>query len=359
MKKTLLLSSLLLTSTAFADIDYSRCQGAGMLGMVTIDNDGKLQTFNKAPFKSIKTEGNKETYEMANVYGGGSSFITLERDQAGAITKIINGQDKPDAKYIQNYKEMMINSSVMSIPTNPMSPDVMLFEPSFFVEGKMVKLSKITKEEAKKVGFGVNVEEIQKLKSQWKKDKKSVKKLKESYAAILDKTALSVPAGSVTEVEVKDGVCVPTKISNRTYNAKTKEVITTPSMSKDQCDKIQAVYTKHKEKLDSCDKSQMEASTEMFKELYGEGGMVAGVVGGYVAGQGSGYAGGMAGGYLVGGIASGFGGGYMSMSGMGMYGGMFGSLASQNMTCAMMFGANSQAPATNETPNAETSVSRQ
>jgi hypothetical protein len=96
MKKNLILSTLLLSSFAYADVDYSRCLMAANLYGPTIDNDGKFSPGPYQKLKSMKTEGKKETYVIeGNGYPYNmASEVTLERDDQGRVIKISNGSDK-------------------------------------------------------------------------------------------------------------------------------------------------------------------------------------------------------------------------------------------------------------------------
>lgn len=333
MKKALMVTSLLISSVAFADVDYSRClMASGMYG-ATIDNDGKFQPGQFQKVKAVKTEGNKETYTFENNNGGygfigATTELTLERDEQGRVIKATTGGDKMDAKALKQYKDTMIQFSVsgMGGGYSNVAPEFMSHEPQFYVEGKFVALSKLTKAQAKEAGFDGNIENLQKLKSQWRKDKKVVEKIKTGYAKILEKTSLSVPLGSEAEFEIKDGVCLVKNVASRTYNTKTKEVVKTPGVSRETCEKIQNIHKKYETKTNECNDLQMKISKDYFdNKVYANNGMypggMGGMVGGYAGGFNGGYLGGMNGAstfqcemlYGVGpvqGIAGGIGGGY-------------------------------------------------
>lgn len=331
MKKLVVLSSLLVSSIAMADVDYSRCMmSAGIYG-ATIDNDGKFQPSEYQKVKSVKTEGKVETYVFESTGGGygfgGSTYeVQLTRDEQGRIIKASTGGDKMDPKALKQYKDTMVQFSVSGIGGYAMggygnqAPDFMTQEPQFYTAEGIIPLSKLTKEQAKQVGFEGNIENLQKMKSQWRKDKKVVKKIKDGYAKILDKTSLMVPMGQEAEFEVKDGVCLVKNVASKSYNTKSKEVVKTPGVSREACEKIQTIHKKYEAKLNECQDVNMKVSQEYFQnKVYGEGG-------GYVAGMGGGLVGGFGGGY-AGGFGGGFGGGYM--------GGMMGANPYQ---CQMLYG---------------------
>lgn len=310
MKKTLVISSLLLSSFAFADVDYSRCLMASGLYGATIDNDGKLQPSQWQKLKDMKTEGKKETYTFENhmAFGGNplTTEVVIERDDQGRVIKASTGGDKMDPKALKQYKDIMVQSSVTpmggygmggyfgsGMPTQ--SPDFMTHEPQFFVDGKIIPLSKLSKEQAKKAGFDGNIENLQKLKQQWRKDKKVVKKIKDGYSKIIEKSAMMVPMGQEAEFEIKDGVCLVKNTTTKNYNTKTKEVVKTPGVSRETCEEIQKIHKKYQAKLNECQDVQMKVSQEYFEKKifanYGSmgGGYVGGYVGGIVGGMGGGY----------------------------------------------------------------------
>lgn len=326
MKKLLVVSGLMLTGLAGADVDYSRCvmAGSGMYGYgFSVDNDGNFQASPYQKVKSKSTEGKKETYvlESQGFMGGNTeSTIILERDDQGRIIKMSTGGDKVDAKTIKQYKEMMVNSSLMSVggfsgygygmgygyygAYNPYSQQgFMTQEPQFFVDGKMIPLSKLSKDQAKRAGFDGNIEQLQKLKSQWRKDKKAVKKLKDGYTQAFEASALVMPLGNEAEFEIKDGVCLVKNIAYKSYNTKTKEMMKTPGISREACEEVQKVSKKYQTKLAECAQTSNKAQMELWENTKSmqKGGMgVAGFYGGYPGG----YAGGIAGGY-VGGVNGG------------------------------------------------------
>lgn len=327
MKKLLVATVVLASTFAHADVDYSRCMMASG-AFSQIDNDGKIQFGPYQKVKSQKTEGNKETYvlEMPGFLNNGPTTyeVTYERNDQGHIVKATTGGEKMDAKALQQYKQGIVNSSVfMGTSAQYMggyggyaggiagglvggymgggagnkyqSPDFMYSEPQFWVEDKIVPLSKLSKDQAKKVGFEGNIEELQKAKSQWRKDKKVLKKIKDGYAKITDKAPLVVPMGTETEFEVKDGVCLVKNQSQKFYNTKTKEVSKQEGISREKCEQIQNIRKKYMTKLNECQDTQMKMNGEFFEKGIYDQGMSMGMYGGYVGGMVGGYGLGMGG----------------------------------------------------------------
>lgn len=318
MKNVLLVSSLLLSSAAFADVDYSRCLMSSGLWGAQIDNDGKLQFGQFSKVKSQKTEGNKETYVVESQgYGMGSvsSEFIIERNDQGHIVKVSTGGERMDPKSVKSYKDMIVNSSIyMGTSAQYMgggyvgggyaggiaggfgygggfnnqyqAPDFMTSEPQFFVDGKMVALSKLSKEDAKKAGFDGNIEALQKAKHQWRKDKKVVGKIKDGYAKIVEKSALVIPMGQESEFEVKDGVCLVKNVAYKSFNSKTKEVVKTPGVSREKCEQMMNIHKKYETKLNECAEVNMKMNGEYFeKGIYPSfGGYVGGYMGGGMVG---------------------------------------------------------------------------
>lgn len=325
MKKLLVATCVLASSMAFADVDYSRClMSSGMWG-ASIDNDGKIQFGQFMKLKSQKTEGKTETYEVESGGYGGTPFTTkfqIVRDDNGNIVKVSTGGDKLDAKAVKAYKDMVVNGSVYmganaqymgggmvggyvggyggQMASNPWQgnyqrPDFMYSEPTFYVDNKMIPLSKLSKEEAKKAGFNGNIEELQKAKQQWRKDKKVIGKIKDGYSKVMEKTPLVIPMGQETDFEVKDGVCLVKGVAYKSFNTKTKEVVKTPGMSRENCEEMMNIHKKYETKLNECADVNMKMNNEYFaKGIYNGGGYAGG-----------GYAGGIVGGVSFGGYGMG------------------------------------------------------
>ena len=385
MNKFFLVSLALASSMSFAaEVDYSRCT---MYGGVQLDHDGKVHANQFQTIKSQRIDGNKEHLVFESSYGSKKfqQEVTLERDAQGRVLKVVSGGERPSAQVLQQYKDMMVNSAVAMAPmaTGSFSggygqQGFMTQEPSYWLKKKkaaapqegsstqfgygigfggsdpnyeMVPLSKLTSDQAKAVGID-NVDELKRLRQQWKRDKKTANKLRDGYSKVVERSALVVPMGMETEFDIQDGVCTPKSMSSRFYNSQSGQVNTFPISSKEKCDKIRTVYQRHERKINECNQAGMKVSTDFFKEMYGEGGMVAGSAGGYVAGVAGGMSGGIGymGAGMAGGMMGGYGGGYGGM-GMGMYspygmgmGSDMNSISMQNSMCEWTYNRPEQQP---------------
>lgn len=355
MKKLFLVTLALASSMALAeDIDYSRCD---MFTGMRLDHDGKPVLFAGQSIKSQKREGNKDTYVIESSFGKEKyeTIYSFEKDEQGRVIKAVTGGDRPSEKDLKRYRESMSDWAAYSAGG---------YEPSFWVQRKktdkpstdanpymdpnfeMVKLSKLTEAQAKEVGIE-NAEELKRQRGQWKKDRRTARKLKESYSKLLGRNSLVYPLGSEAEFEIQDGACVPKSMSTRYYNSRSGQVNTFLTSSRDKCDKIRAIYQRNAQKVQECGELDRKImgevwemqSAEFQNKAPSEGGVVGGAVHG---GFGGAYlAGGIAGGY-AGGLAGGFSGGYMGgMMGMGFPGGYgmgfgimdAGSLQMQSQMC--------------------------
>lgn len=377
MKKFFLVSLALASSMAFAaEVDYSRCT---MFAGVQLDHDGKVVPNQFQTIKSQKIDGNKEHIVFESSYGTQKfqTEVTLERDAQGRVVKSVSGGERPSEKTLKQYRDVMVEGAVTMAPmaTGSMGgfgqQGFMTREPSYWVKKKktnsteaapqesrnpygglfdqnyeMISLSKLNAEQAKEVGID-DVEELKRLRQQWKKDKRTTRKLRDSYKKVVERSSLVVPLGSEAEFDIQDGVCVPKSLSSRIYNGQSGQVNTIPVSSRERCEKIRNVFKRHERKIQECGESNRQVTQDYFKELYGEGGVVGGAAGGYVAGASAGMTGGM---YLAGGIAGGmmggFGGGMYGGYGMGgMYPGMMpftmgadmGSVQGQSQMCEYMY----------------------
>jgi hypothetical protein len=229
----------------------------------------------------------------------------------------------------------------------------------------MVPLSRLTSDQAEEVGID-NVEELKRLRQQWKKDKKTTRKLRDGYKKIVARSSLVIPLGSEAEFDIQDGVCIPKSISSRFYNSKSGQVNTFPVSSRERCEKIKSVYQRHRAKIVECGDVSRRVNEDYFKEvgmsgMGGFGSADGSSVGGAVHGSmlGGAYpAGGLMGGYLAGGMGGGMypGGGF----GMGMYGSGsdLGFIQGQSMMCEYLYEfQNSNSPRSRPAASSEVSGS--
>jgi hypothetical protein len=328
MKNVFILSSLLLTTVASADIDYSRCLAvSGMYGAY-INNDGKLEVGLNHKIKSIETKGNKEKYLLESGGMGLSSTleVELERDDKGRIRKITTGGEAPSKESLKQYKELIVQSSVYS--GMPLGSH-MVNEPLFNVaskkgdkmENRFKKISEISPSEAKELNLPISVEELKRLKKQWRKDKKDIAKLRQGYEAIVEKGHLVMPLGQQTEMEIADNVCMITKMTSRFYDLQNKQIRNVEGLTKDKCETISSFHKKHEKEINKCNVSEANIFHDWLKVtkdeddlLLGLGGGIGGYPGGMGGGMVGGYSAGMGGG-MVGGHTGGMGGGAQSFSG--------------------------------------------
>lgn len=385
--KKFLLATLALSTAAFADTDYSRCS---MMSGYQIDHENKVVPGPGATIKSQRTEGNKETIVFEQSIGTRKyqTEASFERDAQGRVVRVISGGDRPSAQTIQRYRENMVNSSVMSAGfSSGMNEDgrtnFMSQEPTFFLRKRsaqtgenapapaqtstqggfvggfgdyeMVPLSRLTQEQAREVGIE-NVEELRRMRDQWRRDRRTSQKLRQGYETVVSRSSLVIPLGTDTEFEIVDGVCLPKATSQRYFNSQANQVYSVQTSSRANCDKVQSVYRRHERKIKECNDESMAIQQDYMREMFpapttreggsesgsatggthgGMGGMVGGIAGGYVAG----YGGGMYGGYGMG-----MGMGYMGgMYGMGMYmGGDMNSVSMQNMMCEWTYNRDRQ-----------------
>ena len=326
MKRIILASTMLISASAFADIDYSRCTQATNLGLygVNINNDGKVEPAQHMQVKSRSTEGLVETLVLETNSGFGKGMemkVTIERDEQGRVIRASTGGERPDPKTIEMYKKYYSAPAYGGWGTNT--------EPVFQIDGSNVPLEKVTKEQAKKAGFDKNVDEYKRLKSQRRKDKKTLEKMNEVYSKIHAKADYVIPFGQEAEFDIKDGLCLVKNVSSKNYSTKTKDVSKQLLSSREGCEEVQKLYKKYETKLNECSDVQAKLNNEYYENFYKKKMQHSPyMMGGYAGG----YAGGMVGGYVTGGMAGGMVGGY----GMGM--GNHGLISGELYSCEYTYG---------------------
>lgn len=390
MKKSFLAFLTLASASAFAvEVDYSRCM---MFTGVQLDHEGRVQPTDFQTIKSQRTEGNIERLILESSIGN-QKFpmeVMIQRDAQGRVQKVTTGGERPSNQMIQQYRDMMVNSAVSMAPYAGSGlmggmiggfgqPGFMAQEPQYWVRKRnapaaapagsaagsqsgsgngvivggivggmidsnyeMVPLSRLTAEQAREVGIE-NVEELRRLRGQWRRDRRTSQRLRSSYRQVVDRSALVIPLGNEVEVDITDGVCLPKSISNRLYNSQSGQVNTFPVSTRENCEKIRNVFRRNERKISECQDVQRAVSQDYFTEM--GGGMVGGSQSGSSAGSTGGgayLAGGIAGGYVQGGMGSG---GFMGGMGMGMgmmspglgFGADMNSIAFQAQSCQWMF----------------------
>lgn len=334
MKKFLVVSALLVSQVSFADIDYSRCSLSSGLSItgVHINNDGKLEASDFVKLKGVKTEGKVEThtFELSGYGAPSSEFVVqVERDDQGRVIKASTGGESPSKETINAWMKYMNSNHIYG---GGYGGGFNHKEPVYNIDGKSVPMDKVTKEQAKEAGFGNKLDEMRKLKSAKRKDKKTLAKLKEIQSQIHAKANYVIPFGQESEFEIKDGVCMPLNITTKTYSTKTKEVNKELISSKAGCEELQTLYKKYEPKLNECGEITSKLNSEYYENfakkkssIYNPymGGMVGGMNGGYVTG-----------GYMAGGMVGGVSVGYPGYQPYGNAGMMSGEL----MSCEWTYG---------------------
>lgn len=398
MKKSFFAFLTLASASAFAvEVDYSRCV---MFTGIQLDHEGRVQAAPYQTIKSQRTEGNTEHLVLESSFGNQKypMDVSIVRDSQGRVQKITTGGERPSNQMVQQYRDMMVNSAVMMAPyTGSMGmggygqPGFMSQEPQYWVRKRnapapaprdgsaagaqsgsgggsvviqggvvggmidsnyeMVPLSRLTREQAQEVGIE-NVEELNRLRGQWRRDRRTANRLRSSYRQVVDRSALVIPLGSEVDVDIQEGVCLPKSISSRFYNSQSGQVNTFPVSTRENCEKIRNVFRRNERKISECQDVQravtQDYATEMGGGMVGGGGsgmylgpgpvnslstsgMMGGIVGGYV--QGGMGAGGFMGGMGMGG---GFGGAGMMSPGLG-YGSDMNMISFQAQSCQWMF----------------------
>lgn len=322
MKKLALTAGLLLSTLSFADVDYSRCNHLGMgFGNGMLDNDGKLVPAMGMTITDVKTVGSVQTYklkgQMASFNGhvtNHESEISITRDRSGRVTKVKLGGEKPSQTMIDMYKSYT-SPTGMYYQTGAYGSSTP--QPMISVGSESVSLDQLTNEQAETAGISKSLTEYRKLQGERRKDKATLRKMKDHYAKINEVADYQFPFGQENEFEVQDGVCMMKSVSQRTYSTKTKEVTTQLMNSKESCEEIKKLHKKYEPKLNECqtvsetlNKEYWDTfGTQLVQSPYGMGGVVGGVAGG---GAGGVVGGSMGGGY---GYGYGFGGYGMTISG--------------------------------------------
>jgi hypothetical protein len=357
MKNILVVSAVIASSAAFAQgvipsIDYSHCQQAiGFYGPQLNHKGEFLAGAGMQPNPDVSTSklANDEietTYAFKGQLLGinGKPQVTtykIKKDKNGNIIEINTAQDKIDAGTVNMHKQWALNAAVYS----GVAFDGLAYDPIVMVNqsksiigpADFMKMSKLSKAQAKKLG--VDLDELKKLKKESKKDQKSLASITEGYSKLLDKSHMIVPNGANYKMQVVDGVCKPTEVTQVVYDVKAKVNHAGQSLNHVRCDHVMKVQKKFESKLEAC----ANTNFEMYREMNPEGGIVGGYVGGINGGivgggqggvaagsLGSGYGGGIAGGVTGGGYPGSYGGGY------GMGGGF--GFNTEAMQCQQYFG---------------------
>lgn len=354
MKRNVLLATLTLMSfSAFADVDYSKCMTAAGLWGTNIDKDGNFTPHSYQKIVNKSSEGKVDRYEIESEfpnYGGTGStkhktLITLEKDDQGRVVKVQTGGDKMDKKSIETMKKFQLQGQVnmtmmnANIQNGQFGYGLGPFgEMTYAVKDKDAKiaykkLSELNKEERAQVGMS---EELYKeMKQKARLDKKSSAKIEKGLKDLQAKSTPVYYLGQEAELEFKDGVCSPKNVSQRLYHTKDGTVHKNTTFTKEGCEEVQKLFVKHRDSIAKCDQSKLDISKDIYQNhdkikdiMAGQGTF------GYAGGYGGGMVGGMGGGYVAG-SGGGYPGGYMPM---GNPFGDYGSLTYMKSYCDMMVG---------------------
>ena len=288
-----------LSLSAFADTDYSRCNSNFITSGISINNDSKVVP--SSPFieiSDIKTEGKKETYTIkgkngANPgfqYGGGTgTTVSVIRDDQGRIASVIIGDEKPNDKSIKEYKSNMA-SMMGTFASGTYEPSV-YFDPNAGERAdggtpRYIPVSQLSKKDLLTMGIDLSPEDLKKMQKQWKKDKKTQKKLADAYAKIYQSPQQYIPMGTSAHFEFVDGSCVPSLITSNAYYEKNKTVSTSTVYSKNECEDIERVFLKHQKKMTECQSYEAKEMAQDWNTIYGSS--MSGIGGGYGMGMGVG-----------------------------------------------------------------------
>jgi hypothetical protein len=322
MKRVLLASTMLLSFNSFAqdfDDPFYGCQNAlGFLGP-QLDEKGNLPSAPNgmlpAPvIEEVKLEDGKSkkiySYQYPGFAGGKpmKSVYTVTKDKQGRVISMASGGDKMDNEAVQQYIDSMVQSAThMGIPFGS-------HDPMMQVNGKYLPMSRLTKEEAKTLG--VDLDELKKLKSSEKKDKKIVKKIRDGYKKLWTKSNMAIPNGEEAEFSWENGRCEVQKVSNRFYDVNAKKNIIGSTMDKNRCNHVVRTFRKYQKEATACAAVQRKVSDEFYQGGGVVGGYNGGAVGGAIGGY-TPYGGGIAGGA---GFGMGYPGGAMGIGGFGGFG---------------------------------------
>lgn len=336
MKNLLVVTAMIASSYAMADVDYSHCQKALIREGIQVTPQGDLSApfgFQENPDKSapVQTATGSEqvyTYKGHQLGLNGKPVekkILVKRDQDQNIIGVTTSQAKIDAHTVQWYKQLALNGAIHS----GLTPDSYTYDPMVTVSapdaqnmmGKQVPLSKLTKEQAKQ--FGVDIDDLRKLRRQVRKDKKAMKKLADGYTKLLDKSNMILPNGMEVSMEIKDGICQVNSLAQIGHDVKAKKNVSGHVLNRERCEAVNKISAKYKSQLDSCAETNMKMMSELYPAP--QQGIVGGVNGGaYPAAPMGGMGMGMGIGYPVG-----FGGGF----GYGGYG-----QGAETFECQQVFG---------------------
>ena len=306
--KHLLIASTLLVSSAYASetyTDYSHCQQPLMMEGLNITPDGKISTpfgFQGAPDvvtdKPAEDGSRAETLtfksQMRALNGKPiEKIVKVTRDKEGRITSVSTSQDKMDGQQIQMFKQMALQNAVHS----GLSMDSITYDPMVqindadavsqgFSYGKYVPLSKLSKKQAEQ--FGVDIDDLRKLRREVKKDKKALKKIQDGYEKLLAKSHMMLPNGAKVDFKIANGGCSVQSVQKGLFDTKEKKNAHGQKLDTDRCEKVNKISGKYRAQMQSCAMTNMQMSQELWTLDGGVGGVNGGYIGGSDGGSSSG-----------------------------------------------------------------------
>jgi hypothetical protein len=303
MKKLIPVLGLALSFSVYADIDYSRCNQSMIMSGLSVNSDGKIVASPFYDVQNIKTEGKKETYTLKPKSGGGFGTwssapmkVVIERDDQGRVVQTVVGESQPNEKWIKEYKSNQ--AKMMGIFNSGTYEPSVYFDPNAGERAdggspRFIPVSELSKKDLLIMGIDLSPEDLKKMQKQWKKDKKTQKKLADAYEKVYQSPQF-IPMGTTSNFEFVEGACVPSLITSSTYSEKFKTVNPYTIYSKNDCEQVEKVYQKHQKKISECQSYEAKEMSQDWSTIYGTqmGGM-----GGYGMGVGMGMGFGGYGGY--------------------------------------------------------------
>jgi hypothetical protein len=294
MKNILTVSISLLSLGAFAQVNYSKCNTNGYGKPYTISSEGKLTDFTGQDYVKDSVVDGVETYKIpGGGYGGikmPDHYVSLERDENGNVSKIIDGELNPTKKTIKRIKEMQLNMQSMGgfAPGGYGGYPGSGIEPSFMIKDKKgnlysKRLRKLTKED--KAQLGLSKDDIKALKSDLRKNKKLARKARRAYKKLQNTGRGIYHVGSESIFDIKNGECTLKESSHRQFSEKDNKVTSRKHHSREACAEVAKIEKKYRAEQVKCSQvsnniyTDMTKSFEKLKDINPMGGI--GIQGGY------------------------------------------------------------------------------
>lgn len=257
MKKLVVLA-VLVTATAHAEVDYSRCFGFGSgfpLG-VTVGSDNQVTIAAPATQKSVSTEGNKTTYEIqmaGGIYGNSNQTtrIVIERDSQGRIASVTNGQAQPNATQLAQLRRSSItNMARLQVPNGNDGTLVYNRQDRRF---ETVNLDRLSVGQLRAWGVtDVTPQQLRDMRSQWHKDARTQRRLQSVYERMYSNMPVNMYLGTKTTFRYNDNACTIATSSSLNYNSENNAVTEQQTFDSAKCPDVQAVYQRHADTIQQC-----------------------------------------------------------------------------------------------------------